>query len=162
MPSGRQGRCWRCSSAFGAPVENLRVISDVPAWPIPALSDPCRPTPGSWRSSASCIRRSQGRVDLKGPAVGFEGSSGATACRSQGVRPAGCAERPAFQPLERDFAFVVGGGRHRPKKLIKAAKGADKALRLPRSGSRRVRRRRSAKARSRSPSGHPAAPREDC
>jgi phenylalanyl-tRNA synthetase beta chain len=66
-------------------------------------------------------------LDLKGPAVGFEVFLDRLPLpRSKGTaRP--LLNASPFQPVERDFAFVVDA-KVSADKLIKAAKGADKAL----------------------------------
>lgn len=114
-------------SAFGAPVENLQAISDAPAYYHPGRSATLRLGPQILAQFGEIHPKVLKALDLKGPAVGFE----VFLERLPTPRAKGTA-RPllnasAFQPLERDFAFVVDDATP-AEKLVKAAKGADKAL----------------------------------
>ena len=114
-------------SAFGVPVENLQVISDAPAHYHPGRSATLRLGPQVLAQFGELHPKVLKALDLKGPAVGFE----VFLERLPTPRAKGTA-RPllnasAFQPLERDFAFVVDAATP-AEKLVKAAKGADKAL----------------------------------
>ena len=114
-------------SAFGVPVENLQVISDAPAHYHPGRSATLRLGPQVLAQFGELHPKVLKALDLKGPAVGFE----VFLERLPTPRAKGTA-RPllnasAFQPLERDFAFVVDAATP-AEKLVKAAKGADKTL----------------------------------
>ncbi len=114
-------------AAFGAPVENLQVISDAPAYYHPGRSATLRLGPQILAQFGELHPKVLKALDLRGPAVGFE----VFLERLPTPRAKGTA-RPllnasAFQPLERDFAFVVDAATP-AEKLVKAAKGADKAL----------------------------------
>ena len=64
-------------------------------------------------------------LDLPGPAVAFEIHLEATAEPKR--RKKSVPDLPAFQPLRRDFAFVVDAA-VRAEAVLRAAKGAERAL----------------------------------
>ena len=114
--------------AAGAPASNIQITTDAPAWYHPGRS-------GVFRLGASVLGRfgeiHPGVLEalgVKGPLVGFEVYVDAV---PQSKKKAGPA-RPLlklspFQPIRRDFAFVVDQGVEADK-LVRAARGADKAL----------------------------------
>ncbi len=114
--------------AAGAPAGNLQVTIDAPAWYHPGRS-------GVLRLGAAVLGRFGelhpgvlDRLGVKGPVVGFELFLDAV---PQPKKKAGTA-RPllklsAFQPIRRDFAFVVDQGVEADR-LVRAVRGADKAL----------------------------------
>jgi phenylalanyl-tRNA synthetase beta chain len=108
-------------------VENLQVISDAPAYYHPGRSATLRLGPQILAQFGELHPKVLKALDLKGPAVGFEVFlERLPTPRSKGTaRP--LLNASAFQPLERDFAFVVDTATP-AEKLVKAAKGADKAL----------------------------------
>ncbi|WP_119460847.1 phenylalanine--tRNA ligase subunit beta [Rhodospirillaceae bacterium SYSU D60014] len=115
-------------AACGAPVDNLQVTTDAPSWYHPGRSGVLRLGPTVLACFGELHPRILRRLDLKGPVVAFE----AVLDRVPLPRGKGGAARPLlqaspFQPVERDFAFVVDEGVPADK-LIRAAKGADKAL----------------------------------
>jgi phenylalanyl-tRNA synthetase beta chain len=70
------------------------------------------------------------RLDVKGPAVAFElflDRVPQAKAKKDGGAARPMLEASPFQPVERDFAFVVDEATP-AEKLIRAAKGADKAL----------------------------------
>jgi phenylalanyl-tRNA synthetase beta chain len=117
--------------ALGAPVENLQATSDAPGYFHPGRSASLRLGPNVLAVFGEIHPKVMKALDLKGPAVGFEifldrvpmprshGKAGGTA------RP--LLDASSFQPLARDFAFVVASDVS-AEKLIKAAKQADKVL----------------------------------
>src|SRR5690606_29325693 len=119
-------------AALGAPVDNLQVSTDAPGWYHPGRAGALRlgPTVIAWFGELhpGVLRA----LDVKGPAVAFELFLDRVplpkAKKGQG---AGAARPPLaaspFQPVERDFAFVVDESVP-AEKLIRAARGADKAL----------------------------------
>ncbi|WP_374653351.1 phenylalanine--tRNA ligase subunit beta [Dongia sp.] len=114
-------------SAFGVPVENLQIEAAAPAHYHPGQSAVLRLGPTILGQFGALHPKVLRELDVKGPAVGFE----VFLERLPTPRGKGTA-RPllnpsAFQPLERDFAFIVDAGAA-AEKLVKAAKGADKAL----------------------------------
>jgi phenylalanyl-tRNA synthetase beta chain len=113
--------------ACGAPVENLQVTTDAPSWYHPGRSGVLRLGPTVLASFGELHPRLLRRLELKGPVVAFE----AILDRIPLPRDRGAA-RPLlraspFQPVERDFAFVVDESVPADR-LVRAAKGADKAL----------------------------------
>jgi phenylalanyl-tRNA synthetase beta chain len=115
-------------TALGAPVENLQTTTDAPAWYHPGRSGVLR----LGATVLACFGELHPRVlralDLKGPAAGFE----IDLDRLPQPRGKPGTGRPLlkaspFQPIERDFAFVVAEDTP-AEKLVRAARGADKAL----------------------------------
>jgi phenylalanyl-tRNA synthetase beta chain len=114
--------------AAGAPSGNLQITTDAPAWYHPGRS-------GVLRLGATVLGRF-GEIhpgvletlSVKGPVIGFEVFVDAV---PQSKKKTGTA-RPLlklspFQPIRRDFAFVVDQSVDADK-LVKAARGADKGL----------------------------------
>jgi phenylalanyl-tRNA synthetase beta chain len=117
-------------AALGAPSDNLQVSTDAPGWYHPGRSGALRlgPTVLGWFGELHprVIRE----LDVKGPAVAFEifleripqpKAKG----RATATRP--LLQASPYQPVSRDFAFVVASDVP-AEKLLRAAKGADKAL----------------------------------
>ena len=113
--------------ALGAPVENLQATADAPGYFHPGRSASLRLGPNVLAVFGEFHPKVMKALDLKGPAVGFEIFLDRVPMpRSKGTaRP--LLDASSFQPLARDFAFVVASDVS-AEKLIKAAKGADKAL----------------------------------
>ncbi len=117
-------------AALGAPVDNLQVSADAPGWYHPGRSGALRlgPTVIAWFGEIH--PRVLRRLDVMGPAVAFELYLERVPM-PKAKKDAGAArpllEASPFQPVERDFAFVVDDATP-AEKLIRAAKGADKAL----------------------------------
>jgi phenylalanyl-tRNA synthetase beta chain len=112
---------------FGVPVDNLQVIAEAPDYYHPGRSAVLRLGPAILAQFGELHPNVLKACDLKGPAVGFE----VFLDRLPMPRAKGAA-RPLlnaspFQPLERDFAFVVDATVPADK-LTRAAKSADKAL----------------------------------
>ncbi len=114
--------------AVGAPGGNLQITTDAPGWYHPGRS-------GVLRLGAAMLGRfgeiHPGVLEalgVKGPLVGFEVFLDAV---PQSKKKAGTARAllklSAFQPIRRDFAFVVDQSVEADK-VIRAARGADKAL----------------------------------
>ncbi|MET1026871.1 MAG: phenylalanine--tRNA ligase subunit beta, partial [Dongiaceae bacterium] len=114
-------------STFGVPVDNLQILAEAPSYYHPGRSAVLRLGPTILGQFGELHPRILKALDLKGPAVGFE----VFLDRLPTPRAKGTA-RPLlnaspFQPVERDFAVVVDA-KIPADKVIKAAKGADKAL----------------------------------
>ncbi|KZD12047.1 phenylalanine--tRNA ligase subunit beta [Oceanibaculum pacificum] len=113
---------------LGAPTANLQVSTDAPDWYHPGRSGCLRLGPNVLASFGELHPRLLQAYDLKGPVVGFElfldrvpmpkAKKGAT-------KP--FLKLSPFQPVERDFAFVVEDG-VAAEQIVRAAKGADKVL----------------------------------
>jgi phenylalanyl-tRNA synthetase beta chain len=114
-------------STFGVPVDNLQILAEAPGYYHPGRSAVLRLGPTVLGQFGELHPRVLKALDLKGPAVGFEVFlDRLPVARSKGTaRP--LLNASPFQPVERDFAFVVDA-KVAADKLIKAAKGADKAL----------------------------------
>ncbi|MBB3773254.1 phenylalanyl-tRNA synthetase beta chain [Angulomicrobium tetraedrale] len=115
-------------AASGAPVANLQISTDAPAWFHPGRS-------GTFRLGANVIGHFGElhpsvleALDADGPVVGFEvllDRVPEPKVKATRVKP--LLELSAFQPVERDFAFVV------PRSvaagdIVKAAAGVDRKL----------------------------------
>lgn len=114
-------------STFGVPVDNLQILPEAPGYFHPGRSAVLRLGPTVLGQFGELHPKILKALDLKGPAVGFEVFLDRLPLpRSKGTaRP--LLNASPFQPVERDFAFVVDA-KVPADKLIKAAKGADKAL----------------------------------
>jgi phenylalanyl-tRNA synthetase beta chain len=112
---------------FGVPVDNLQVLPDAPDYYHPGRSAVLRLGPIIVAQFGELHPNVLKACDLRGPAVGFE----VFLDRLPVARPKGTARpllnAPPFQPLERDFAFVVDTTVPADK-LTRAAKSADKTL----------------------------------
>jgi len=113
---------------LGAPVENLLTTADAPAWFHPGRSGVLRLGATVLAQFGEIHPRVLKALDVKGPAVGFE----IDIDRIPQPRAKAGTSRPLlkaspFQPIERDFAFVVSADTP-AEKLLRAARGADKAL----------------------------------
>ncbi len=115
-------------TACGAPVESLQVTSDAPGCYHPGRSGGLRLGPNLLAQFGELHPRVLGKLGLKGPATGFEvflENIPVPRAKAGKARPA--LELSALQPLERDFAFLLDA-EVPAETLIRAAKGADKAL----------------------------------
>jgi phenylalanyl-tRNA synthetase beta chain len=112
---------------FGAPVDNLQVLPEAPGYYHPGRSAALRLGPAILAQFGELHPTVLKACDLKGPAVGFEVFLERLPMpRSKGpARP--LLDASPFQPLERDFAFLVDAAVPADK-LTRAAKSADKAL----------------------------------
>jgi phenylalanyl-tRNA synthetase beta chain len=113
---------------LGAPVENLLTTADAPAWFHPGRSGVLRLGATVLAQFGELHPRVLRALDVKGLAVGFE----IDIDRIPQPRAKAGTARPLlkaspFQPIERDFAFVVPSD-VAAEKLVRAARGADKAL----------------------------------
>ncbi|MBE0533221.1 MAG: phenylalanine--tRNA ligase subunit beta [Rhodospirillales bacterium] len=96
-------------AAAGAPVDNLQVSTEAPAWYHPGRSGSLRLGPKVVLAWFGEIHPGiLGRMDVRGPVVGFE----AFLDRIPAPKRRKGAARPhlvlsPFQPVERDFAFVI-------------------------------------------------------
>ena len=113
--------------SFGAPVDNLQVLAEAPGYFHPGRSAVLRLGPTILAQFGELHPNVLKACDLKGPAVGFEVFLERLPMpRSKGsARP--LLDASPFQPLERDFAFLVDASVSADK-LTRAAKSADKAL----------------------------------
>lgn len=116
-------------AAAGAPVDNLQVAADAPAWYHPGRSGSLRLGPKAVLAWFGEIHPGVlGRMDVRGPVVGFE----AFLDRIPAPKRRKGSARPhlvlsPFQPVERDFAFVVDAAVPAAD-VLKAARSADPDL----------------------------------
>ncbi|MEA1675418.1 phenylalanine--tRNA ligase subunit beta [Nitrospirillum sp. BR 11163] len=114
--------------AAGAPTANLVVSTDAPGWYHPGRSGCLRLGPTVLARFGELHPAVLEALDLTGPLVAFEVFLDLV----PQPKKKGGTEKPkldlsTFQPISRDFAFVVEAGVEADR-LIRAAKGADKAL----------------------------------
>lgn len=115
-------------AAAGAPVANLQISTDAPAWFHPGRSGTFRLGPNVIGHFGELHPSVLEALDADGPLVGFEvliDRIPEPKAKATRVKP--LLELAAFQPVERDFAFVV------PRSvaagdMVKAAAGVDRKL----------------------------------
>jgi len=114
--------------ATGAAVASLQVVAGAPAWFHPGRSGTIQMGPQNKLGFFGEIHpRVLAAMDVKGPLVAFELILNAIpGSKAKGATRAALATSDLL-PLSRDFAFVVDD-KVEADKLVKAAKGADKAL----------------------------------
>ena len=118
----------RVLEACGAPVDSLQVTADAPAWYHPGRSGVLRLGPNVLARFGELHPGVLRRMELKGRAAACEvflAEIPEPKKKDGKLKPA--LELSPFQPIERDFAFVVDA-EVTAEKLIRAAKGADKEL----------------------------------
>ncbi|MEO3427592.1 phenylalanine--tRNA ligase subunit beta [Pelagibius sp. CAU 1746] len=113
--------------ACEAPVENLQVTRDAPGWYHPGRSGVLRLGPKVLAQFGELHPRVLKALDLKGPAVAFEVFLDAVPLPRAGKQKRALLELSPFQPVSRDFAFLVDE-EVPAEKVLRAARGADKAL----------------------------------
>ncbi len=114
--------------AAGAPTANLQVTTDAPGWYHPGRSGVLRLGPTVMARFGEIHPSVLDTLGVKGPMVGFEVMLDTIPLPKKKTGTAKpMVQLSAFQPIERDFAFVVGQGVEADK-ILRAAKGADKAL----------------------------------
>jgi phenylalanyl-tRNA synthetase beta chain len=113
-------------AAAGAPIGNIQVSADPPPWYHPGRAGRLRLGPVELGHFGEIHPDVLETFDAKGAAAAFEVFLDAVpAPRSGRVRPP--LKRSVFQPVERDFAFVVD--RDLPSEtLLRAARGVDRKL----------------------------------
>jgi phenylalanyl-tRNA synthetase beta chain len=114
-------------TAAGVPVENLQVSGDPPGWYHPGRA-------GSFRLGARALAHFGElhpavlvHFELKGPAVAFEVFLDAVPPPRKAGRSRPPLKLSPFQPVERDFAFLVPTDLP-AESLLRAARAADKKL----------------------------------
>jgi phenylalanyl-tRNA synthetase beta chain len=113
--------------ACAAPVENLQVTREAAAWYHPGRSGVLRLGPNVLAQFGELHPRVLRALDLKGPVVAFEVFLDRVPLPRAGKQKRSLLELSAFQPVSRDFAFLVDE-EVAAEKVLRAAKGADKAL----------------------------------
>ncbi len=116
-------------AALAAPLDKLRVTADAPAWFHPGRSGALRLGAVALAHFGELHPRVLEAFDAAAPIAVFEAFPDAAPvpkARAGGkLRPA--LRRSAFQPVERDFAFVVAEG-VAAESVLRAVRNADKAL----------------------------------
>ena len=113
---------------LGAPAANAQVSTDAPDWYHPGRSGCLRLGPNVLGCFGELHPRLLAAYDLKGPVAGFElflDRVPMPKAKKGSTKP--FLKLSPFQPVERDFAFVVGT-EIAAEQILRAAKGADKAL----------------------------------
>jgi phenylalanyl-tRNA synthetase beta chain len=114
--------------AAGAPTGNLQVTTDAPDWYHPGRSGVLRLGPTVLARFGELHPAVLDTLKVKGPLVGFEVFLDALPQpKKKGGTAKPLLQLSPFQPVERDFAFVVDAGVEADK-IVRAAKGAEKAL----------------------------------
>ena len=111
----------------GGPTE-LPVTADAPPWYHPGKSGALRLGPNALAWFGVLHPRVLGRLDAKGPMVAFEvflDRIPLQRAKASKMRP--LLRASPFQPVERDFAFVVDE-KVEAQAVVRAARSADKAL----------------------------------
>jgi phenylalanyl-tRNA synthetase beta chain len=116
-------------AALGLTIENVQVAAEAPSWYHPGRSGALKLGPKTVLAWFGELHpRVMAALDVKGPAVGFElflDALPAPKAKDSKARP--LLRLSAFQPVERDFAFVLDANVSADQ-VIRAAKSADKAL----------------------------------
>ncbi len=115
-------------AAIGAPVDKLQTFAEGPAWYHPGRVGEFRLGPKNRLAVFGEVHpRVLAAMDVTGPLVAFEVDLNAVPLpkSARTTRPA--LDASQFQAVTRDFAFVVEAG-VAAEKIVRAAKGADKAL----------------------------------
>jgi phenylalanyl-tRNA synthetase beta chain len=114
--------------AAGAPVATVQVVAGAPSWYHPGRSGTIQMGPQNKIAYFGEIHpRVLAAMDVKGPLVAFEVILNAVpGSKSKGATRA-ALNASDLMPVSRDFAFVVDQNVE-AEKLVKAAKGVDKAL----------------------------------
>ena len=115
-------------AACGAPVANLQISTDAPAWFHPGRSGTFRLGPNVIGHFGELHPSVLEALDAAGPLVAFEVLlDRVPEPKAKATRVKPLLELAAFQPVERDFAFVVAGG-VAAGDMVKAAAGVDRKL----------------------------------
>lgn len=113
-------------TALGVAMEGLTTTTDAPDWYHPGRSGVIRQGPKTVLATFGAIHpRVLAALDVTGPAVAMEVFLDRIA--DPKLRKRTAFELPSFQPLRRDFAFVVGPD-VTAEAVLRAARMADRAL----------------------------------
>ncbi|WP_371344842.1 phenylalanine--tRNA ligase subunit beta [Ancylobacter sp. IITR112] len=115
-------------AACGAPVANLQISTDAPAWFHPGRSGTFRLGPNVIGHFGELHPSVLEALDAAGPLVAFEVLlERIPEPKAKATRVKPLLELIPFQPVERDFAFVVARG-VAAGDMVKAASGVDRKL----------------------------------
>ena len=121
-----KGDAFAVLGALGAPMAALQVTGDAPGFYHPGRSGVVRQGPRTVLATFGEIHpKVLEALDLPGPAAAFEVFLDAIPEPKR--RKKGAPDLPAFQPVRRDFAFIVED-KVAADAVLRAARGADKAL----------------------------------
>ena len=121
-----KGDAWAVLTALGVPMEALTATADAPGYYHPGRSGVLRQGPRTVLAYFGALHPGVlAALDLAGPAVGFEIFLDAVAEPKK--RKKAPPELSAFQPLRRDFAFLVGADVP-AEAVLRAARGAERTL----------------------------------
>jgi phenylalanyl-tRNA synthetase beta chain len=116
-------------ASLGAPVDKLQIAAGGPAWFHPGRSGTIQLGPQTtigWFGELHPLALAA--LDVAGPVAAFEIILDAVPLqKAKPTRTKGSLDIPAFQPVTRDFAFVVED-KVSAADIIKAAQGADRKL----------------------------------
>lgn len=113
-------------AALGVPMAALQVTTDAPGFYHPGRSGVVRQGPKTVLATFGEVHPATlAALDLPGPAAAFEVFLDAVPEPKR--RRKGTPDLPAFQPLRRDFAFLVADT-VAAEAVLRAARGADKAM----------------------------------
>ena len=116
----------RLLTALGVPLEALQVTADAPAFLHPGRSGLVRQGPKTVMGYFGELHpRLLAALDLPAPMVAFELNLDAVGDPKR--RRKAAPDLPAFQPLRRDFAFIVDSA-VASDSVVKAARGAERSL----------------------------------
>jgi phenylalanyl-tRNA synthetase beta chain len=113
--------------AAGVPVDNLQVTADPPAWYHPGRAGILRLGGKQLAVFGELHPAVLLKLDVKGPAAAFEVFLDALPPVRAKTRARPLLKMSPFQPVERDFAFVVDA-RLPAENLLRAARGVDRNL----------------------------------
>jgi len=117
---------WALLTAVGVSLEALQVTTDAPSFLHPGRSGMVRQGPKTVMGYFGEIHpRVLAALDLPGPMVMFELNLDAVAEPKR--RKKSTPDLPAFQPVRRDFAFIVDNA-VAAENVIRAARGSERAL----------------------------------
>ena len=123
-----QGDALAVLTACAAPVDNLQVTADAPGWYHPGRSGSLRLGAGVLATFGELHPRVLNALDLRGPVAAFEVFMGNIPVpKARDGKAKAALDLSPFHAVERDFAFVVDEDVP-AEKLLRAARGADKAL----------------------------------
>jgi phenylalanyl-tRNA synthetase beta chain len=113
-------------AALGVPMESLSVTADAPGFYHPGRSGVVRQGPKLVLATFGALHpRVLAALDLNGPAAAFEVRLDAIPEPKR--RRKGPPDLPPFQPVRRDFAFLVPAGTA-AESVMRAARGAERSL----------------------------------
>jgi phenylalanyl-tRNA synthetase beta chain len=116
-------------AAAGAPMQALQVVPGGPAWFHPGRSGTIQMGPKNVLGVFGELHpRILAALKVEGPVVGFEVIlETIPAVKARATRAKAMLELSAFQPVERDFAFVVDAS-VKAADIVRTAQGVDKKL----------------------------------